>query len=728
MADPLRATSDVGRLRVAVAEESSGELLLALGRLDRRLERATSTAQAQSAGEAGSDPYRGLYISGEEVAGLLARDPCAPQFDASARAVEGHLFESVKQYPKRLAELAETHGLSCFDLDVAVIALAPEVDLRYERVYAFMQDDMTRRRPTVELALNLLCADAAAKLSRRAHFSTDAPLFRSGLMQLAPDPNQPHPPMLAHYLKLDEQVVRWLLEQPGLDARLAPFCELLEPSAALEDLPVGEELKRALSRLAARSREATRTLKLHFHGPRGSNKRRAAEALAAEAGARLLVFDLTRLQDPSDFGATLRLALREAEMHGAFLYAEGVDALRADDRAAHARQLTEALQSCGGRVILAGEQETLAGMSHGSLRVFDVPFGVQDFAQRRACWQEALRQEGLMLDSSDLDALAGRFRMTQGDIASAVSAASDLALWRDASRPQADAADAHPARPTLEDLFVSARAQSRHNLGTMARKVEAKYGWADLVLPADQLSQLEEICEQVKHRHVVYGEWGFDRKLSLGKGLNALFAGPPGTGKTMAAEVIARELHLDLFKIDLSQVVSKYIGETEKNLDRIFREARASYAILFFDEADALFGKRSEVKDAHDRYANIEVGYLLQKMEEYDGIAVLATNLRHHMDDAFVRRMHVIVEFPFPDEEYRKRIWEVSFPFEAPLAEDVDFGQLARVAKMAGGNIKSIALASAFYAAAEGGEIRMSHLLRAARREHQKLGRAWNEV
>ena len=225
---------------------------------------------------------------------------------------------------------------------------------------------------------------------------------------------------------------------------------------------------------------------------------------------------------------------------------------------------------------------------------------------------------------------------------------------------------------------------------------------------------------------MVYGEWGFDSKFSLGKGLNALFAGPPGTGKTMAAEVIARELQLDLYKIDLSQVVSKYIGETEKNLDRIFREARASYSILFFDEADALFGKRSEVKDAHDRYANIEVGYLLQKMEEYDGIAILATNLRQHMDEAFVRRMHVIIEFPFPDEEYRRRIWEVTFPREAPLAEDVDFAKLAGEIKLAGGNIKNIALAAAFYAAEDADLIFARHLMRAAGREHQKIGRAWN--
>jgi SpoVK/Ycf46/Vps4 family AAA+-type ATPase len=194
----------------------------------------------------------------------------------------------------------------------------------------------------------------------------------------------------------------------------------------------------------------------------------------------------------------------------------------------------------------------------------------------------------------------------------------------------------------------------------------------------------------------------------------------------MAAEVIASELGLDLYKIDLSQVVSKYIGETEKNLDRIFAAAEDANAILFFDEADALFGKRSEVKDAHDRYANIEVGYLLQKMEEYEGIAILATNLRSHLDEAFVRRMQAIVEFPFPDEDYRRRIWGVLFPHEAPLGEDVDFGLLAREVRLAGGSLKNIGLASAFYAASDGGVIRMPHVLRAVQREHQKLGRTWN--
>ncbi len=714
--------------RVAVAGQPLDNLLRALGRLDQRLERASAVMQTGPSAQGAEDPYRGLYVSNEDVAGLLARLPCESPFAGSSRD-EDHLFDSIEEYPARLADLAQTYNLSRFDLDVVIVALAPELDLRYERVYGFIQDDVTRRRPCVELALNLFCSSAGMKLSRRAHFSSDAPLIREGLLQLVPDPNQVHPPLLAHYLKLDNQVVRLLLEQPSLDARLMSYCEWGEATAALQELPVGGEQKRALLALVSRARQTARPLKLHFHGERGVGKRRVAEALAVEIGARVLICDLSRVPASADFGPTLKLVFREAQMQNAILYLDGVDSLRGNDRDAHAKCMAEELNACAnGVVILAGEQETLAGRSHGSLKVMEVRFPRQDFAQRRSCWQDALRQRGMLLDAADLDALAGRFRTTQGEVAAAVVAAFDCALWREASHPPTSGMSTPPAvRPTLQDLFAAARAQASHNLGELAHKVEARYGWDDIVLPSDQLSQLKEICQQVKHRHVVYDEWGFDRKLSLGKGLNALFAGPPGTGKTMAAEVIARELQLDLYKIDLSQIVSKYIGETEKNLDRIFREARASYAILFFDEADALFGKRSEVKDAHDRYANIEVGYLLQKMEEYDGIAILATNLRQHMDDAFVRRMHVIIEFPFPDEEYRRRIWEVTFPHEAPLAEDVDFGLLAREIKLAGGNIKNIALAAAFYAAEDVGVVSRRHLMRAARREYEKLGRTLNE-
>ncbi|MGH3901048.1 MAG: ATP-binding protein, partial [Pseudonocardiaceae bacterium] len=278
---------------------------------------------------------------------------------------------------------------------------------------------------------------------------------------------------------------------------------------------------------------------------------------------------------------------------------------------------------------------------------------------------------------------------------------------------------------TLDDVAAACREQSNHRLAALALKIEPRRGWNDIVLPGDMVVHLREICRQVQHHYRVFGAWGFGRRLSLGKGLSVLFSGPPGTGKTLAAEVVAHDLGLDLYKVDLSGVVSKYIGETEKNLARIFAEAETSNSILFFDEADALFGKRTEVSHAHDRFANIETSYLLQKMEEYEGVVILATNLRQNMDEAFTRRIRFILEFPFPAEESRARIWRTHFPPESPVSAEVDYGYLAREFPVAGGSIKNIALNAAFLAAADGGTISTRHILHSTRREFEKIGKLW---
>ena len=462
-------------------------------------------------------------------------------------------------------------------------------------------------------------------------------------------------------------------------------------------------------------------------------KRQAAEALAAETDSRLLVVETKdALAIKADFDRTLRSIFREARFRKSLLYFGDFDAILEEGRAIYYRQFLKVVNDAKGVIVLASAQPPDIKIK-STLKMYEVHFPVQDFTQRRACWDGNLRRQGVALGKEELDALAGGLRLTSGEIAAAVTAAVDLARLREAGRLSAEAhpqkanAKLNAAKLAATDLFAAARARLSHNLASFASKIEPRYSRKDIVLPDDQLAQLDEICNQYKYQEVVYGEWGFESKLSLGKGLNALFSGHPGTGKTMAAEVIAGELHLELYKIDLSQIVSKYIGETEKNLNRIFGEAQDSSSILFFDEADALFGKRTEVKDSHDRYANIEVSYLLQKMEEYDGIAILATNLRQNMDEAFLRRMQFIVEFSFPDEEYRRRIWRAIFPTSAPLASDVDFDLLARQVRLAGGNIKSIGLAAAFYAAGDGRVIRQQHLVRAVRREFQKLGRSWSE-
>jgi hypothetical protein len=279
------------------------------------------------------------------------------------------------------------------------------------------------------------------------------------------------------------------------------------------------------------------------------------------------------------------------------------------------------------------------------------------------------------------------------------------------------------AAPGPGHLDLGARRASSGRLGELAARLDPAFGWEQLVLPARPTEVLHSISAYLRHRDLVLSEWGYGRTVARTQGLKTLFAGESGTGKTMAAQVLARDLGLELFRIDLATVISKYIGETEKNLDRIFAAAEGSNAILFFDEADALFGKRSEVSDSHDRYANIEVAYLLQKMEGYSGAVILATNFRHNIDEAFLRRLDFVIDFPFPETEDRRRIWKLVLPAEAPVHEDVDVGFLASQFKLAGGGIRNASLAAAFLAAEDGGVIGMRHLVVGVALEYGKLGR-----
>jgi SpoVK/Ycf46/Vps4 family AAA+-type ATPase len=335
-------------------------------------------------------------------------------------------------------------------------------------------------------------------------------------------------------------------------------------------------------------------------------------------------------------------------------------------------------------------------------------------AERVELWGIALEELAENLPPHELETLAGQFVLTSGQIVAAASAAMSRAVQL-----------GRMLQP--EDLYEAARLHSGHHLSELAQKIEPRYSWGDLVLPETPITMLRELVNMVRSRPLVLETWGLGRKLTAGKGISALFTGPPGTGKTLAAQIMAHELGIDLYRIDLSTVVSKYIGETEKNLERIFREAQASNAILFFDEADAIFGKRSEVKDAHDRYANIEVGYLLQRMEAYDGIAILATNLRANLDEAFTRRLQFIIHFPFPEEVYRRRIWEVLTPPDLPGADGLDYALMAKRFKLTGGSIRNIIASAAFLAANDGGRVTMVHLMHGARREFQKMGKLLQE-
>lgn len=675
--------------------------------------------------------FQGLYIPEQEVDTLLAQPigmPCWATVPASlplevrtalerlAGEISRRKAESTRQgIILRLEKLACLFKLTPFDIDVLLICLAPELDLRYERLYAYLQDDVTKKQPSVDLVLNLLCPSFGEKLRARPRFESDAPLLRHHLLHLFDDPSHRSPPLLGRYLKVDDRIVNYLLDSDEIDSRLLQYGRHTVPQTRFEDILLPSDIKRRLMSLPRDKRTGDDGLIFYFQGPYGVGKQITAEAICRELGIGLLAVDGECLlnTEESSFDEMVHLAGREALLQNAAIYWNGFDVLLADDRRASLNMLLRELEGRRGLTFLAGNitWEPMDALHTKNFVRIEIPR--PNYGERVQLWARSLDGDTSLASDVDMSALANKFRFSGGQILDAAVTARNLARWRDPEN----------GHLTLDDLYSACRLQSNRKLATLAQKITPHYKWDDIVLPSDRLEQLKEICNYVKYRSLVYDEWGFDSKLSMGKGLNTLFAGPSGTGKTMAADIMAGELELDLYKIDLSSVVSKYIGETEKNLARIFAEAETSNAILFFDEADALFGRRSEIRDSHDRYANIEISYLLQKMEEYQGVVILATNLRKNMDDAFVRRMHFTIEFPFPTENDRRRIWKRIWPDDTPRSPDLDPGFMASRFEVAGGNIRNIALAAAFLAADDGGAVNMVHLTRATQREYLKMGK-----
>jgi SpoVK/Ycf46/Vps4 family AAA+-type ATPase len=615
----------------------------------------------------------------------------------------------------RLEQLANTFQLTPFDIDILLICLAPEIDLRYERLYAYLHDDVTKKRPSVDLVLNLLSPTFEVKLTAREYFAATAPLTKYYLVHLFDDPEQQPPPLLRRYIKIDERIVNYLHESDEIDSRLLPYASRNRLQIQLKDLVLPQDLKRRLTLLVNGKAKVCRRLILYFQGPYGVAKHSTASALCNKLGINLLSVNLEKLLkiEGANFEKAIGLAGREALLQKAALYFNNFEILLTEENHSYLEVFFSELKRRQELTFLAGNATWEPTDDLHAIPFLRIKLPPPVNADRVQLWTRSLNGNGSSGTDVDLEALANKFRFTGGQIRDAAITAVNLARWRNPEN----------AAVNMTDLYTASRLQSNRKLTTLAKKITPHYRWDDIVLPDDRLQLLREICNYVKYRTLVYDKWGFDSKLSLGKGLDALFSGASGTGKTMAAEIVAFELGLDLYKIDLSGVISKYIGETEKNLARIFEEAETSNAILFFDEADALFGQRSEVRDSHDRYANIEVSYLLQKMEEYEGIVILATNLRKNMDDAFVRRMHFTVEFPFPSKHDRQRIWVKIWPEKMPRAEDIDFDFLASRFEIAGGNIKNIALAAAFLAADDGGAVDMAHLIRATQREYQKIGK-----
>jgi len=703
---------------MTVYENNLEYLLDELRRIDILLHLNLEKWKSGSSNQA--DDFLGLYISEDEVDKILQTpiylEKKDEQYEAGLEKIETitreiitKKNESIKQSKSlNLYNLARTFDLSPFEENVLLICLAPELDLRYEKLYSYLQNDVTKKYPTIDLSLRLLCSSIEERINARNVFSPDSTLIRNRLIYLSGEDGTKS--LLSRHIRMDDKIINFLLGTNEIDRRIRNISKVIKPGKTFDDLILPDEYLGKFKGLI-KSYYSGKLQKLYFHGAYGTGKKMMAEAISMELGKLLLLAD-SKLFPKGEAVETMKILIREAFLQNSLIYIEGFDyLLRDENNQIAAKYIIQELERYPNPVILSGEAPLVQGdalKNHGFL---SFGFKIPDFVARKQLWRSFIN--GNMSEEMDVNALAGKFNFSGGQIKDAISTAINIATAKKKDE----------SKLSMEELLDGCKSQCNMKLVTFARKIETSFAWDDIFLPKDTKEQLREVCGYIKNRGIVISEWGFDRKLALGKGLNVLFSGPSGTGKTMAAGIIASEVGLDIYKIDLSNVVSKYIGETEKNLNRIFKEAETSNSILFFDEADALFGKRSEVKDAHDRYANIEIGYLLQKMEEYEGVVILATNLGKNIDDAFLRRMNFVIEFPFPDETQRKFIWTGIFPKNAPLSNDIDYKFLSEKLKLAGGNIKNIALCAAFYAAEESKEIGMHQIMHSVKREYQKIGK-----
>ena len=586
----------------------------------------------------------------------------------------------------RLMDLAQRFGLSRFDLDLLCIALAPDLDGRFGRLFAYLQHDFSARRATVGLALDLL-EQSPLDFVARSRLQPGSALVDGGFLKLSNDGSL----LLQRRLVVPDRVVMHVLGDDSLDEAVVrlvvvPGADLVEGADAL-----GE---------AMTSRSPVVYLR---EAADGLGVAHAVAALCSQ-GILAIPVDLATGLARGEEGV-LDAAILEARLLGACLIVPRCEQLAAVPGALD--RLWRSLQA----LVLVGSAPWEPTWTERVPLCLDLPAPSPEAAH--AHWRLALLEAGA---GGDDELFAG---MTAFDLSPAQVVRTAAYAAQRAS---------HAGRNVTEaDLREAARHQNGSAILSLARRIEPSAGWDDLVVDKEVQQQLQELLNRIKLSPQVLDGWGLGASTRRGRGIKALFSGPPGTGKTLAAEVIAGELGLDLFVIDLSSVVDKYIGETEKHLERMFRAASEVNGVLFFDEADALFGKRSEVREAKDRYANIETSYLLQRLDAYEGFVVLATNLRSNIDEAFTRRLDVFVEMVMPDADERRALWDRCLGPAMPRHENVDLGFLARSFELSGGSIRNIALTAAFFAAEAGGPLHMEDLIWAVQREYKKLGRLISE-
>ncbi|WP_329557529.1 ATP-binding protein [Streptomyces sp. NBC_00696] len=664
----MRVTDEARDASAFAAEPATDALTARLGRLR---ERVALLVDGRSATDpTAGDPMRGLYLPEEAIRHLLLRSP-----QPSPPAPE------LAQGPAdRLAALRLT------DLDTALllVALAPDLDRTFEPLYGYLNDDVSRRRATVGLALDL-CGVPAHQAEGRARFLPTAPLSALGLLTV----EEPERPFLSRSLRVPDRVVAHLLGDDTPDAALTGHLHPLPlPSRSYDEHEPGADGEFAgfVDRLSALLGEGQpRTVYLR-------ERHEGAGLVCVAAALHAAGVAAVRYSGPVERVPEL---LREARLTGRAVVVSGLT----DQPGPLVKALTDTADVS---VLIAGARPYDPQWCESDPLILEAPR--QRAAAVRA-WTDAVGEQS----GFDVRATVATYHLGADRIARAARAAKGLAQF-----------DGTPM--TAAHLRLAARQQSASGLEQHARRIRPAVDWTDLVLPDRSLTQLHELALRARHRDRVLGDWRLSAGGGRGRGVLGLFAGESGTGKTLSAEVVAAELGLDLYVVQLSSIVDKYVGETEKNLERIFTEADRTDAVLLFDEADAVFGKRSEVKDSHDRYANMESAYLLQRLESFDGIALLTTNLRANIDEAFTRRLDLVVDFPFPDPAQRLALWRHGLT-HVPSAPDLELTPLADEFELAGGSIRSAVVTAAYLAAGRGDTVGAADLLEGARREYRKAGR-----
>jgi DNA polymerase III delta prime subunit len=592
--------------------------------------------------------------------------------------------------PAAVTALRRAIGLSDIEAEAVVLALAVELDPGAGPQFAAIHDDARMTSATSGLVAALFDHSATEVAVLQASAS---PVQRFRIFA----PGDERAPASRRPLRLDARLVDYLCGRNRLDGRLAG---IVEP---MHQAPLAASHRDLTARIAGWLTTPDNIVppRVNLIGPPGQGREAVAIALARALGMHPLHLHLERAASRAERLDLVRLVEREAALLPALVYVDAPETLGGD--AALASAAREILDELGGVLIIGSRDPWDPAMD-----LLPVTVPVPSAAERTELWTQML---GDTAGHLDLDGLVEQFPLGPDGVRHAVERA----------RATAELTTGTTRALTDDDLWQACRAFIGSELGQLAQRIRPAASWNQIVLPDAELALLRQIAAQVGQRARVYEQWGFGARLARGRGISALFTGPPGTGKTMAAEIMAAELELDLYRIDLSAVISKYIGETEKNLRRIFDAADQGGAILFFDEADALFGKRTEVRDSHDRHANVEINYLLQRMEDYAGLAILATNRKSDLDPAFLRRIRFLVAFPFPKPPYRRRIWAAVFPPDTPRT-NLDLDALARL-EIAGGNIRNIAVNAAFAAAAEDQSVGMRHVMLAATHEYRKLDR-----